>query len=314
LRYVGASDANMEKGQMRVEVNISLRKYGDTAFGTKVEVKNINSFKYASDAAEYEFARQQTLYEQGKTVAQETRGWNEHTNETVSQRSKESAHDYRYFPEPDLPPLYPDADMVVELRHALPELPADKRVRFRHEFDLDDADMIDLLVREKEFAGYFENVASELDRHDRDTKKKPTQNTKKLAASLMTGDLMRLLKSASATASDTLITPENFAELALLIAEDRISHTAGKQVLEEMFRSGSDPSDIIDARGLWQISNTDDIADMARHVIKEFPDEVKKYKEGKEQVLQFLVGQIMKESRGKAKPETVLDVLRRALS
>ena len=310
LRYVGASDANMEKGQMRVEVNISLRPEGQEELGTKVEIKNINSFRFAADAVEYETKRQTEVLERGEKVKQETRGWNEFKQETFSQRSKEEAHDYRYFPEPDLPPLALSREFVEELRAALPELPQAKRERLGREYGLE-ADIIEVLIREKELAGYFEAAATELKQHDAETPEKPKKDAVKTLASLMTGDFLRLLRETSASVSDVRITPENFAELVLYFAEDKISNLAAKQVLEEMFRSGENPSDIIDRLGLWQLSDAADLEDIARHIVKENPKAAEDYKKGKAASLQFLIGQVMKESHGKANPKIVQDILRR---
>jgi len=312
LRYLGVSDADMEKGQMRVEVNISLRER-NCELGTKVEIKNINSFKYAADAVDYEIKRQTAILERGEKVAQETRGWNEFKHETFSQRTKEEAHDYRYFPEPDLPPLKISREFVEELRAQLPELPQAKRERFVKEYRLD-PEIIEVLIRDKEFADYFEAAASELRQHDTETPEKPRKHLMRTLASLMTGDFMRLLRQASAPVSDIRITPENFAELALYLAEDKISNLAAKRVLEEMFRSGDDPSDIIDRLGLWQLSDAGDLEHIARHIIEENPKAVEDYRKGKAASLQFLVGQVMRDSRGKANPKIIQEIIKRILT
>lgn len=313
VRYVGASDADMEKGQMRVEVNISLRPEGQKEFGTKVEIKNINSFKYAADAVDYEIRRQTAVLERGENVVQETRGWNEHKNESFSQRVKESAHDYRYFPEPDLPLLSISREWVEELRAELPELPSAKRERFGREFGLDSG-TIEILARGKHLAGYFEEVMSELAEHDRETPEKPKRNLARTLGSLITGDFLRLLRETSAPIHEVRISPENFGELVLYVAENKISNFAAKQVLTEMFRSGEDPSDIIDRLGLWQISDTGELQDIAAHIIKENPAAVEDYKKGKAASLQFLVGQVMKESRGKANPKLTQDIIKKLLA
>lgn len=335
LRYVGASDADMEKGQMRVEVNISLREIADqrgtdaelrgsflresasssresAPLGTKVEVKNINSFKFAADAVDYETRRQSALLERGEKIIQETRGWNDHTQETFSQRVKESAHDYRYFPEPDLPPLFLSRVLVEEIRATVPELPAAKRMRFAKEYGLD-ADSIALLVREKSLADYFEAVTSELGAHVKETSEHPRRDLIKTAVSLMRGDFLRLFRETFSSARDTLITPENFAELAVYFAEDKISNLAAKQILEEMFRTGEDPSDLIEKHGLWQISNEGDLDDIVAHVMKENESAVADVRKGKDAVLQFLVGQVMRESRGKANPQMARELIKKHL-
>ena len=320
LRYLKASDANMEKGQMRVEVNISLREQPTTNnqqpttdLGTKVEIKNINSFKFAADAVDYETKRQAEILEKGEKIKQETRGWNEFKKETFSQRSKEEAHDYRYFPEPDLPPLNLSREMVEELRAKLPELPEIKRQRFLKEYRLEQ-DIIAILVREKPLADYFEEVVSELKQHDKETPEKPKKNLAKTAAAFLTGDFLRILNEARAEISDIRISPENFGELMLYVAEDKISALVAKSVLDEMFRTGGDPSEIIDRLGLWQISDSSDLENIARHILEENPQAAGDYKKGKEASLQFLVGQVMKDTRGKANPKIVQEIIKKILS
>ncbi|MBI3630763.1 MAG: Asp-tRNA(Asn)/Glu-tRNA(Gln) amidotransferase subunit GatB [Candidatus Sungbacteria bacterium] len=312
VRYVGASDADMEKGQMRVEVNISLRPVGQEKLGTKVEIKNINSFKYAADAVDYEIQRQTAILERGEKVAQETRGWDEHKGESFSQRSKEEAHDYRYFPEPDLPPLKLSRAFVDGLQAELPELPAAKRERFMREFGLE-RDTTEILVRDKGIAGYFEEAMSELAQVAGQTPDSPVKNLAKALASVMTGDFLRLLHETSADIAQIRVTPENLAELTFYVAENKLSNLTAKQVLDEMFRSGDDPSDIIDRLGLWQISDTGELEDMARHIIKEYPVAVEDWRAGKAASLQFLVGQVMKESRGKANPKIVQEIIKNIL-
>lgn len=313
LRYLDASDANMEKGQMRVEVNISLRPKGTEAFGTKVEIKNINSFKYAADAVDFEVKRQTAALESGESVVQETRGWNEHKGESFSQRKKESAHDYRYFPEPDLPPLSILREMVDEIRAELPELPAQKRIRFEREYGIAPAS-IEVMARDKALADYFEEVMSEFAEHDKETPEKPTRNLASTVAAFLTQDFLRLLREKSAEVREVRISAENFAELALYAAENKISNLAAKEVLEEMFASGDDPSDIIEKKGLWQISDAGDIEEIARHVLEGNPKAVEDYRAGKSSSLQFMVGQVMKESRGKANPTLAQEILQRLLS
>ncbi|MBI4137857.1 MAG: Asp-tRNA(Asn)/Glu-tRNA(Gln) amidotransferase subunit GatB [Candidatus Sungbacteria bacterium] len=319
LRYIGASDADMEKGQMRVEVNISLQPTTNNQqpttneLGTKVEIKNINSFKFAADAAEHEIKRQSAILERGEKIEQETRGWDERKQQTFSQRSKEEAHDYRYMPEPDLPPLRLSPAFIEQLAAELPELPAAKRERFVREYELE-YESAEILTREKSFGEFFDAVASELKRRDRDTPDVPSKHLARSAAALATGDFLRLINDASASAQDTRITPENFAELIVLFAENRISNLAAKEVLLEMFRSGEDPSDIVEQRGLWQMSDTANLEDIVSHIIKENPKAAADYKNGKAASLQFLVGQVMKETRGKANPKVVQEILQKILT
>ena len=317
VRYIGASDADMEKGQMRVEVNISLRQIQNSndqnTLGTKVEIKNINSFKFAADAVEYETMRQGKILEEGGKIMQETRGWNETKNESFSQRSKEEAHDYRYLPEPDLPPLKVSREWVEKLQARIPELPADKIARFIREFGLE-PDIVEIICRDKALADYYENTISELREEDKDTKEKPQKNLEKTTALILVGDFLRVLNAASASVSDTRITPENFAELVLYLAEDKISNLAAKRILEEMFHSGEDPSDIIDRLGLWQMSDAADLENIACHIISENPQAVKDYRGGKMASVQFLIGQVMKESRGKANPKILQEIIKRILT
>ncbi len=312
FRYLNASDADMEKGQMRVEVNISLRPQGSREFGTKVEIKNINSFKFAEAAVNYEIKRQTDLLEKGEKIVQETRGWNENQGITFSQRSKEEAHDYRYFPEPDLPPLRITEELRREIEMTIPELPEAKRRRLEKEYSLA-SETAEIISREKALAEFFEAAASEAKQHGKETKEKPPQSLVKVVATLFVGELFRLIKEKQALVTDIRITPENFAELALYLAEGKISNLAAKAVLAEMFASGDDPSDIINQKELWQISETKDLEDMARHILAENPEVVEEYKKGKTQVLQFLLGQVMKESRGKANPKIIQDILKKIL-
>ncbi len=316
LQYVDASHADMEKGEMRVEVNISLREAGSEIFGTKVEVKNINSFKFAEKAVQYEIERQTKILEEGGTIRQETRGWNEKKNETFSQRSKESSHDYRYFPEPDLPPLEIKKGFIDELRASLPELPGAKRIRFVSEYGLEESFVL-YLVRDKAVASYFEQLVSELGEWEsvsgEHLDEKEKKEAIKLAANYFTSDFQKLLNETSSLIGDTLVTPENFAELVLHIHRGDISSRIAKDVLEEMFRTGADPSVIIQEKGLKQVSDEDAIAIAVVKVIESNPGPVGDFKKGKETVLQFLVGQVMKEMQGKANPAVVTKLLREKL-
>lgn len=320
VRYVNASDANMEKGQMRVEVNISMRPVGQKEFGTKVEVKNINSFKYAADAVEYETKRQTELLEHGEKIAQETRGWNEHKGISFSQRSKEEAHDYRYFPEPDLPSLRLSAGYVEEIRIHLPELPMVKRQRFIKEYGIEQ-DQTEIIVREKAIADYFEEAVSEAMQHAKDLlpiggqglPEQPKKDLTKTIAAFLVGDFMRLLKETGAPAREVLLTPENFAEIVVLLSENKISGTTAKEVFEESFRTGANPTDMINEKGLWQMSDAGDLENIANHIINENPKVAADYRSGKTAVLQFLVGQVMAETRGKANPALVQEIMKRLL-
>ncbi len=311
FRYLGTSDADMEKGQMRVEVNISLSPAGSENLGTKVELKNINSFKFAADAVDYEIRRQSELLDRGEKIQHETRGWDEKKGVTVLQRRKEESDDYRYFPEPDIPPLRLTQEFIEELRASLPELPSAKTDRFLSEFGLDPK-MAATIAADKKLAAFFEAAASELaewlsSRGDSGAKK-PLQ----LAANYLTTDLAKLLAGTGAPIGETLITPENFAELVTYIYEGRLSSKAAKEVLKEMFASGADPSIIADEKKLWQVSEIADISPIIEKVISANTKAAEDYRAGKREALQFLVGQVMKEVKG-ANPETVGKLLEERL-
>jgi len=329
LRYLGVSDADMEKGQMRVEANLSLKPVGSKELGTKVEVKNLNSFKAARNAIDYEIKRQTSLLEHGKKVVQETRGWNELKGETVSQRIKEESHDYRYFPEPDLPPLKIDFGLVEKLKTTLGELPQDKRDRFKKQYGLTDS-QINILVNDEKFAGFFENVVSEflnwekigLDKDslltkDVDAKPHLVENEKQtlinLTANYLLSDFLGFLNEASAEVDDIRISAEDFAEWIGLIHRGVITSRAAKEVLKEMWASGKDPSLVIKEKNLIQIKDIDVIRLIVSKVIAENPKAVEDYKKGKVASLQFLIGQVMRETRGKANPEILKKILKEKL-
>jgi aspartyl-tRNA(Asn)/glutamyl-tRNA(Gln) amidotransferase subunit B len=308
LRYLDVSDADMEKGQMRVEANISLSsKKG--ALGTKVEIKNLNSFKAVEKALEYEIERQRKILESGKKVIQETRGWDPAREITFSQREKEEAQDYRYFPEPDLPPLEITQEMVDEIRGEIPELPRQKRERFKKEYNLDEKS-IEIFVKNKDFGEYFEKVVSEFTPN---LPKEKLLRLIKLATNYLTTDLLGLLKGASVSGEDFLITPENFAEFIELIDEGKISSKIAKIVLEEMFRTGADPSQIIEEKGLVLIADEAEIEKIVYQVISENQKAVSDFKKGKENALEFLIGQVMRKTKGKANPKIAKEILTRIL-
>ncbi len=309
LRYLGASDANMEKGQMRVEANISVRPEDQEKLGTKVEVKNLNSFRAVERAIEYEIQRQTEALEQGKSIIQETRGWDAQNETTYSQREKESSHQYRYFPEPDLPLFQFSKKEIESLKVQLPELPQQKRKRLSQEYGLLEKET-EVFVRNKDMGEYFEKVVSELGpRIEHEHLKKLI----KLSANYILSDLMGLLEGASVEEEDFLITPENFAELILLIEKEEISSAIAKRVLKEMFAKGGDPSKIIAERGLSQLNDEESIQKIAQEVIKKNPKAVEDYKKGKENALQFLVGQLMAQTRGTVSPDIASKTLRSLL-
>jgi aspartyl-tRNA(Asn)/glutamyl-tRNA(Gln) amidotransferase subunit B len=330
LRYLDVSDADMEKGQMRVEANISLIRTNMSTnlhksnirdirdqirensrlLGTKVEIKNLNSFKAVEKALEYEIERQKKILESGRKVIQETRGWDPAREITFPQREKEEAQDYRYFPEPDLPPLEISQEMIDEIKAEIPELPRQKRERLKREYGLDEK-AIEIFVKDKDFGEYFEKVVSEFEPN---LPKEKLSRLIKLATNYLTTDLLGLLRGASVSGEDFLITPENFAEFVALIEEGKISSKIGKIVLEEMFKTGADPSHIIEEKGLTLITGEDEIEKIARQVISENQKAVSDFKKGKETALQFLVGQAMRKTKGKVNPKILNEIFRKILS
>ena len=317
LRYLNVSAADMEKGQMRVEANVSVSK--DSKLGTKVEIKNLNSFRSVERGIEYETERQTETLKSGKKVVQETRGWNDIKGKTFSQREKEEAHDYRYFPEPDLPPLHHSKEFIDEIKAEIPELPKLRKERFKREYGLENKE-IQIFVQNKELGEYFEKVASELKNWIKESEQRgklsdaEKQRLNKLAANYTLTDLQGLLKRVSVESENFLITPENFAEFITLIYEDKISSKIAKQVLLEMFKTGADPTHIIEEKGLIQITDTKEIEKIIQEIISENQRVVEDYKKGKENALQYLVGQVMTKTKGKASPQIVRDILQKTLT
>ncbi|MGZ8562604.1 MAG: Asp-tRNA(Asn)/Glu-tRNA(Gln) amidotransferase subunit GatB [Candidatus Limnocylindria bacterium] len=302
LRYIGTSDGDMETGSMRIEGNISLRPIGTEAFGTKVEVKNLNSFRSLERAMEFEVARQAEALERGERLVQETRGWHETEGRTISQRSKEEANDYRYFPEPDLPPLRPSEEWVARLRASLPELPAARRRRYVEGMGLSEYDT-GVLTADVALADYFDAVVAA------GAEPKP-------AANWVTGEFSRLLNQHAAEglrASRVALPPEGLAELVAEVEEGRLSAAVGKQVLARCFASGEMPRVVIVAEGLAQVSDAVVIAEAVDAVLREFPAQVGEYRSGKTALFGFLVGQVMKQTSGRADARLVNEELRRRL-
>lgn len=305
LRYLDISDADMEKGQMRCEVNISLYKKGEERLsGTKVEIKNLNSFRSVERAADYEIVRQAELLESGTDVKQETRGWDDAAGRTVAQRAKESAHDYRYFPEPDIPALVFSEEYVEVLRRGLPELPEKKENRFIDEYGLPKADAV-ALVSERDVADYFERVASELleKKASGETKSEP-KKLLKLAANYFLTEIRKFLAEHENDMRSVLVTPENYAEFIGLVADGIVNSSGAQTVLAEMMKGGdSDPSHIVERLSLAQTHDEASIEAFVDEAIAANEKSVADYRNGKENALQFLVGQVMKRSKGKANPE-----------
>ena len=333
LRYLGISDADMQKGQMRIEVNISLRekltsqiqnsKFKIQNLGNKVELKNINSFKFAEQAVDYEIKRQTEVLEEGKKVIQETRGWDEINQKTFSQRIKEEAQDYRYFPEPDLPPIDTKGLDLDGIRAMLVELPSQRRERFKKQYNLPEHD-IEVLTVSKQLGDYFEKVASELKEWEKSInyKRSPITNSEienrlvKLAANYLITELAKLLYERGTGVEEMeniKITPENFAEFIVRIYHQEVSSSGAQMLLKEMFETGEDSSVIIEKKDLAQVSDVEELVKTAKEVIVENPKPVEDYKKGKKESLQFLVGLVMKKTRGKANPQVAREVLEREL-
>ncbi|MDQ1284331.1 MAG: aspartyl-tRNA(Asn)/glutamyl-tRNA(Gln) amidotransferase subunit [Patescibacteria group bacterium] len=313
-RYLGISDADMEKGMMRCEANISLYKEGEGKLsGTKVEVKNINSFKFVEKAIAFEIERQTEALEQGEKVVQETRGWDANRGETVSQRVKESAHDYRYFPEPDIPPLKFTKEYVENLKKHLPELPAAKASRFTKEYGLPETD-VEILTSDKNLAEYFEQTASEL-KEKIACKEIETVEDKaiKLASNYIIVELRKYLVENGNNISEIKITPENYAELIGLVACGKINSSAAQTVLAEMYKTGGDPSQIIEDKNLAQLDDAGELEKIVSEVIAKNEKSVADFRAGKDNALKFLIGQVMAATRGKANPQMAEEILKNRL-
>ncbi|HEX5040092.1 MAG TPA: Asp-tRNA(Asn)/Glu-tRNA(Gln) amidotransferase subunit GatB [Candidatus Limnocylindria bacterium] len=302
LRAIGASSADMETGSMRIEGNVSLRPMGARTLGTKVEVKNLNSFRSLERALEFEVARHAEALDTGQPLTQETRGWDEDAGRTIVQRSKEEANDYRYFPEPDLPPLRPDEGWVAQLRARLPELPAAKRKRYTGELGLSAYDA-GVITADAALAAYYEAVVAA----GIDAKK---------AANWVTGEFSRLLNQHAADglrADAVALRPAGLAELIAEVEAGRVSATNAKTVLAAAFHAGESPRTIIAREGLGQVSDTAAIDEEIDTVLAEFPDQVAEYRGGKAALLGFLVGQVMKRTAGRADARVVNERLRARL-
>lgn len=321
LRYLEISGADMEKGQMRVEVNLSLAEAGAEKLGTKVEVKNLNSFRAVERAIVYEIQRQNEALESGEKVIQETRGWDETHQKTFSQRLKEEAHDYRYFPEPDIPPLHLTEDSgfsLDEIKRSIGELPQQKRKRFIEEFQIAKS-LAEILVRDKELANYCEKVISELiaweeaEGHGQEGGE-ARQKLITLAVNYLTTDLRKLLSEGNSSITECKISPENFAEFISLIHLGKISSRGAKDLLPEMLTRGSDPHTLIGKKGLGQVSDESQLNTAVEKVIRTEAKAVADYKSGKTNILQFLVGQVMKETKGKANPQVAAEILTKEIA
>ncbi len=298
LRYLGTCDGNMDEGSMRADVNISVRKPGGE-LGTRAEIKNVNSVKAVQQSIDFEVARQIEILEDGGEIKQETRLWDPDKNETRSMRSKEEAHDYRYFPDPDLLPLELSQEQIDAIKKTLPELPDEKKHRFIGEFGLSAYDA-SVLIAERSRADYYETVAK-----DRDAK---------LAANWVINELLGILNKNDQDILDAPIKAEQLGGLISLISDNTISGKIAKDVFAEMYKTGNDAAAIVEEKGLKQVTDTDAIEAVIDEVIAENPDNVAAYQGGKDKLFGFFVGQVMKKSQGKANPAAVNELLKKKLS
>ena len=299
MRYLGTCDGNMEEGSLRADVNVSVRKIGSKDFGTRCEIKNVNSIKFMQQAIQFEAKRQVDLLEEGKKIDQETRLFDTKKNETRQMRSKEDAHDYRYFPDPDLPPLKFDQSFVDEIKQKLPELPDDKKERLIKDYKLSSYEA-GVLISDKDTSDYFEDIAKKSD--------------VKLAINWVIGDLFAALNKIGKSIKDSPISSKNLAKLIDLIKNNTISGRIAKEVFELMINDNRDPKVIVEEKGLIQESNVGELEKIIEKVLKDNTDKVAEYKSGKDKLFGFFVGSVIKESKGKANPALVNDILKKKLS
>ena len=301
LRYLDVNSGDMEKGVIRFEANVSVRKEGSDQLNTRTEIKNLNSFRALTQGTMYEIKRQIEIYSSGKTVVQETLGFNEATGKTYSQRGKESAHDYRYFPEPDLPALVLDSAWIESIRAGLPELPEAKLRRFIEQYELKPQDAR-LLTSEKALADYFETVVSK------------SKSSAKVVNSWIAGEFMRNVNDLGIDVKDIPIPAEDFAQLIDTVTDKAVSGNSAKVVLSEMFKNGGKPEEIVNTRNLAQVSDENFIQEAVTKVLNDNPKEVEQYLAGKETIMQWLMGQVARATKGKADPTIARDFLIRNLN
>ena len=301
MRYTGVSKADMEKGKLRCDINLSVRPKGSKEFGTRVEIKNVNSFKFVQKAIEWEMERQIKLILSGGKVVQETRTFDPSTGFTHTMRTKEEAEDYRYFPDPDLLPLIIPKEWIEEIRASMPELPEERLERYIKEFSLDDYSAR-VLTENKELGDFFEETL------------KYYSQEPKLVANWLLNDLLGNLSEMGQDIENSPVSPKALANLVRLIKEGILSSKLAKEVLREMMLTGKDAEQIVEEKGLRQVSDEGQIRSLIEEVLKENPKEVERYKSGEEKVFGFLVGQVMKKAKGKANPQMVNKILREMLS
>ncbi len=298
VRYVGVCDGNLEEGSMRCDANISIMPKGSNKFGTRAEIKNVNSFKALERALEYEIDRQIELVEDGEEVVQETRLWDDNAGVTRSMRGKEDAHDYRYFPEPDLMPLEISQEWIDRIKATMPELPEQKRQRYM-DLGLSEYDA-GVIVAQYELAMFFDEVLK-------------AGGNPKIAVNFLMGEIAAYLKEQKLSINETKLTPESLVELIGLIEKATISNNIGKQIIVEMMETGEKASAIVEKKGLSQISDTGAIKEIAQKIIEANPSQVEAYRGGKDKLFGFFVGQVMKETKGRANPQSVNQILKELL-
>jgi aspartyl-tRNA(Asn)/glutamyl-tRNA(Gln) amidotransferase subunit B len=311
LRYLGVNSGDMQKGVIRIEPNVSVKPLGETSLGTRVEIKNLNSFRALERSVDYEIHRQSELLRAGRPIVQETVGWDEQKEVTFTQRVKEGEEDYRYFPEPDLPPLVIDHEWIERVREGLPELPVEKFHRFRKQYDLNEYD-VNVLVAERAVADYFEATVAAtagLTREDPAS----GQVAPKTISNWITGELFGLLNQVGTGIEESRLTPQALAALLIMVSNGEINQNTAKNVLAEMFTTGKPAEAIVDARGLRQISNAEAIRELVAQVLEENPQQVSEYLSGKDAIARWLFGQVMRAARGKANPQVVEQELNRRL-
>jgi aspartyl-tRNA(Asn)/glutamyl-tRNA(Gln) amidotransferase subunit B len=299
LKYIDVCDGNMEQGSFRCDANISLRPKGQAAFGTRTELKNLNSFRHVEKAIQYEIDRQAYVLAQGDAVIQETRLWDPDKNRTVSMRGKEEAHDYRYFPDPDLVPLIVDKDWIQQVSGQMPELPDEKKARFMAQYQLSDYDAR-VLTADIHLADFFETTMSDL-------------SNAKQTANWITTTLLGLLNAKGIDITLSPVSAENFAALMGLLESNTITATVAKTVFEDMAQTGMDPKTIVKQKGLEQVSDSIELASLVDTILAKNPDEVAAFQSGKTKLFSFFMGQVMKLTRGKADPKTVTPILQAKL-
>jgi aspartyl-tRNA(Asn)/glutamyl-tRNA(Gln) amidotransferase subunit B len=299
LLYLDVSNCSMEEGSLRCDANVSIKPEGSDGLGTKTEIKNLNSFKFLQKGLEYEIKRQKKVLDSGKKVIQETRHFDNNSGTTKALRSKEEAHDYRYFPEPDLVPIIINKNMVDSIKETIVELPEEKSQRYREEFGLSSYDA-DFLAGDSKIAGYFEKCLGCFD-------------DAKAVANWIMGDFSALANKDKIHISESKISPENLCKMLKIIASGRISIKIAKTVFEEMFKEGSDPEEIIKNKGLEQISDSGELEGIIDEVISANPGPVQQYREGKKKAIGFLIGQVMARTKGKANPKVVNEIMSKKL-